>query len=284
LTFRHHRTGIRPNLPPLPASPVIRNGERGAIYVACGAQYRSEAATSLASLRLSNPALPAMLLTDAPPEKPGDWDLVDIAPSLATLRNGSKLLMDRAPWPRCVFLDSDTLVVGDLGEGFAVLDRFEFAGHQAGGGHHYTLPGLPPSFPEVNSGVLFWRKGPRCDALFARWRELFALYNQDHEARTWDQKSLRMALWECDLRLAMLPANFNLMPYSPAVLERDLIVAHGRNVENLRRLHARLGRSTRMRAYVPGLGALTHPKDMPLSEILWTILRLLAWKLRGPRR
>lgn len=269
-------------MPPLSTPSVHRNTDRGAIYVACGAKYRSEASVSLASLRRSNPGLPAMLLTDTPPENPGEWDNLEVDPSLATLRNGAKLHMSRAPWERCLFLDTDTLVVGDLGEGFAVLDRFEFAGHQCGGGHHYSLPGLPPSFPEVNSGVLFWRRGPRCDALFARWRELFAAYNQENETRTWDQKSLRMALWECDLRLAMLPVNFNLMPYFPSVLERHLVVAHGRNVENLRRLDTRLARSTEMRAYVPGLGALTHPKDMTLGEVASTIFRLVAWKLRKP--
>jgi hypothetical protein len=233
-------------------------------------------------LRKSNPHLPVLLLTDAPPGDPTTWDDVQIDASLAGMKNRAKLFMDRAPWSKCLFIDTDTYVVGDLSEGFALLDRFDFAGHQAGGGHHYQLPGLPPSFTEVNSGVLFWRKGPRSAALFERWREYYDLYNQSKEARTWDQKSLRMALWESDVRLAYLPSNFNLMPYAPAVIERDLIVAHGRNFENLQRLQERLAVSSNLRAYVPGLGAMRHPQTMSWREILWTVARMLAWKLRKP--
>lgn len=252
----------------------------GAIYVACGDLYREESLRSVKSLGKSNPGLATLLLTDAPPSDPAAWTEVIVDPSLAGLKNRAKLYMDRAPWSRCLFIDTDTYVVGDLSEGFALLDRFDFAGHQAGGGHHYQLPGLPPSFTEVNSGVLFWKKNPHTTALFERWRALYDAYNQTGETRTWDQKSLRMALWESDVRIAYLPSNFNLMPYAVAVLERDLIIAHGRNFENLERLHTRLAVSTKLRAYVPGLGAMRHPQSMTWREILWTVGRMLAWKFR----
>ena len=254
--------------------------DRGVIYVACGDRYRQEAQDSLASLRASNPGLPVLLLTDEPPATPALWDEVRVDPALQGQRNRAKLGMDLAPWERCLFLDTDTYVVGDLGPGFALLDRFEFAGQQPGGGHHYTLPGLPPSFPEVNSGVLFWRRGERTRALFARWRELFDAYAREDDARTWDQKSLRMALWESDLRIACLPPQFNLMPYFPAALDNGLIVAHGRNLVNLQRLHERLSASSGWRAYVPGLGPLRHPQEMSWKETLRIIARLVGWKLR----
>lgn len=254
----------------------------GAIYVACGDRYRDEALRSVRSLKHTNPNLTTRLLTDRAPVDPTAWDEVDVDPSLAGQKNRAKLFMDRAPWAKCLFVDTDTYIVGDLAEGFALLDRFDFAGHQSGGGHHYQLPGLPPSFSEVNSGVLFWRRCPQTAALFERWREYYDFYNQSEEVRTWDQKSLRMALWESDVRMAFLPSNFNLMPYAPAVIERDLIVAHGRNFENLERLRSRLAVSSNQRAYVPGLGAMRHPQAMSWGEILWTISRMLAWKLRNP--
>lgn len=254
--------------------------DRGVVYVACGARYQQEAEASLASLRASNPGLPALLLTDASPITPTLWDEVRIDPALKGLRNRAKLHMDRAPWERCLFLDTDTYVVGNLAPGFALLDRFDFAGQQHSGGHHYSIPGLPCAFPEVNSGVLFWRRNERTHALFSRWREFFDLYANQDEARTWDQKSLRMALWESDLRFAGLPASFNVMPYSPSVLERELVVAHGRNLSNLHRLHERLSTSTELRAYVPGLGMLRHPQVMSWSQTLRLVGRLLTWKFR----
>lgn len=251
------------------------------IYVACGAVFRAEAARSLASLRVSNPGLPVRLLTDAPPESgAGDWDGVEVDPSLAGRGNRAKLHMDRAPWARCLFLDTDTLITGDLGEGFALLDRFDLAAVQGCGGQHYKIEGLPAAFPEFNSGVIYWRRSAGTAALFARWRELFDYYAHRDESRLWDQKSLRQTLWECDLRITSLPVNFNLMPYGPAVLDRRLVVAHGRNHENLERLQDRLAASQAVRAYVPGVGVLRHPKDMRWSEVVRAAFRMVAFKLR----
>jgi hypothetical protein len=250
--------------------------------VACGERYLTEAAVSLATLRRSNPGLPALLLTDAPPPHADDWDEVVVDPSLAAQRNRAKLFMDRAPWERSVFLDTDTHIVGDLGPGFDILDRFDFAANQPGGGHHYTLPGLSLSFPEFNSGVIFWRRRASTAALFVHWRELYDQFSATDAGRNWDQKSLRYALWQSDLRIAALPAAFNLMPYFPASVERDLVVAHGRNAENLHRLAARLAGDGRPRAYVPGLGVISHPRELTWATALRFAARLIAWKIRHP--
>jgi hypothetical protein len=253
----------------------------GVIYVASGEKFIKEAEISLASLRKSNPGVPAMLLTDAPIANPENWDKVEVDESLQGQLNRAKLQMDRAPWERCLFLDSDTLVVGDLTPGFALLDRFELCGEQIAGGHHYNLPGLPPSFPEINSGVLFWRPTENVRKLFARWRQLYDELDQSQEARTWDQKSLRFAVWESDVRFARLSSAFNLMPYFPAAFERELVVVHGRSFQNLRRLHERLSKTTVFRAYVPGLGEMHHPQNMSWGDCLWIIWRILAWKIMG---
>jgi hypothetical protein len=178
-------------------------------------------------------------------------------------------------------LDTDTMVFGDLKPGFALLDRFEFAGVNLAGGHHYRLPGLPSSFPEINSGVLFWRKSPATLAVFQRWLELYDAYDQSSEARTWDQKSLRMAIWESDVRFVNLPVSYNLMTYSPAALEGELIVAHGRDRKNLERLHRKVSVSTELRAYVPGIGVMEHPLKMSWGRALYVVWRVLAWKLRS---
>jgi hypothetical protein len=71
------------------------------------------------------------------------------------------------------------------------------------------------------------------------------------------------------------------MPYYPAAIERELVVAHGRSFDNLRRLQERLSKSTQFRAYVPGLGEMHHPQKMSWAESLWVVWRILAWKLRG---
>ena len=253
----------------------------GVIYVAAGEQCIKEAEQSLASLRATNPELPVMLLTDQPAKDADKWDAVEVDESLQGQKNRAKLYMDRAPYDRCLFLDSDTLVCGDLMPGFALLDRFEFCGEQVAGGHHYQLPGLPPSFPEINSGVLFWRPTENVKKLFENWRRLYDELDQSKETRKWDQKSLRYAVWLSDVRFARLPSAFNVMPYYPAAIERELVVAHGRSFENLQRLQQRLSKSTEFRAYVPGLGEMHHPQTMSWSDCLRVVWRILAWKVRG---
>ncbi len=267
-------------------SNTTRAATCGVIYVASGEKFLREAETSLASLRETNPGLPAMLLTDKPVARPELWDEIEVDPDLMALTSTgrsckAKLHMDRAPWARCLFMDTDTLVVGDLSPGFALLDRFEFAADQLAGGHHYSVPGLPATFPEVNSGVLFWRPTDSVRRLFGRWRELYDAFDQTHLGRTFDQKSLRVALWESDVRYVRMPTNFNLMPYYPAAIEREVAVLHGRSFENLRRADRRLARSTELRAYVPGLGALRHPQEMSWQECMEFLGRMLGWKAKG---
>ena len=191
-----------------------------------------------------------------------------------------KLHMDQAPWARCLFIDSDTMVVGSLDPLFTLLDRFELAAMQHSGGGHYTIPGLPSSFPEFNSGVIAWRRSERVGTFFARWRELYAQMLEP-TGRTWDQKSFRVALYESDLRIISIPHGYNLMTYFPSVVEGHAVILHGRSTDNLKRLAVRLAQSTMLRAYVPGVGVMHHPKDMPWVELLRAIFRMIAWKLRA---
>ena len=261
------------SLLPSPAS------DRGVVYVAVGSRYVNEAITSARSVRKTNPGLPIHLLTDTPPVDKADWDQIVSIPADMP-GSAMKLHMDRAPWERCLFIDTDTLIIDSLDPIFTLLDRFEFAALQHSGGHHYKIPGLPPSFPEYNSGVIAWRRSERTAAFFARWRELYAQMLEP-SGRTWDQKSLRVALYESDLRIISLPHGYNLMTYFPAVIERDAVLLHGRNIENLQRLKTRVSQSTEIRAYVPGVGVLRHPQVMRWSEVLNAVGRLLAWKVRG---
>jgi hypothetical protein len=253
----------------------------GVIYVATGEKFVAEAEQSLATLRTTNPQLPVMLLTGEDVPRKNLWDKVEVDPALQSQKNRAKLFMDRAPWERCLFLDTDTRVCGSLADGFALLGRFDFAAQHGYGGHHYEVAGLPPSFPEVNSGVLFWRKNDQTKALFARWRELYDSMDQSHETRTWDQKSLRVALWESDVHFVDLPSIYNAMTYFPYVLERKLVIAHGRNMKNLEKFEAKVSGTGKIRAYVPGVGALEHPKDMSWAAVLCAAARMVAWKMRG---
>jgi len=258
----------------------------GVIYVAVGERCTKEADEALASLRKTNPHVKAMLLTDVQVSDPTKWDKLEIDPTLNIQTQNSKsckgkLQMDRAPWDRCLYLDTDTIVVGDLSPGFALLDRFEFAAEQIGGGHHYEVPGLPSSFPEISGGVLFWRPTESVKEFFRMWREFYDAYDQSKEQKTFDQKSLRIAMWKSDVSFGRMPSTFNLMPYSVRTLEREVVILHGRGKDTLDTMHKRGSWSDELRAYVPGVGEIRHPKDMSWAHTFYVIWRLLAWKLRS---
>lgn len=252
----------------------------GVIYVATGAKFVAEAEKSLATLRKTNPDLPAMLLTDSAPANPERWDTLSVDASLKGVRGASKLYMDRAPWERCLFLDTDTHVYSDLSQGFTLLDRFDLAGDHYHSGHHYQLPGLPSSFPEICSGVLFWKKNERTSVFFDLWREFYHGDPETYGGRKWDQKSLRYAVWLSDVRFIDLPSSYDLITYFPAVIEGPVVIAHGRSAINLDRMKQRMSSSEQLRAYVPGIGMMRHPSDMSLFESLWVIWRITAWKLK----
>lgn len=258
----------------------------GVIYVAVGERCAREAEKSLASLRKTNPALKAMLLTDVASMDPTQWDEFKLDPSLGVQKQNAKsckgkLNMDCAPWDRCLYLDTDTLVVGDLSPAFALLDRFEFVGEQLGGGHHYQVPGLPSSFPEISGGVLLWRPTEEAKKFFQKWREYYDKYDQSHLHKTFDQMSLRVALWESKLNLGRLPSSYNLMPYFPKLLEGRAVILHGRGDNILRTMQWRSSWSDQWRAYIPTVGEMRHPKEMSWPHIIYTIYRMLAVKLRS---
>lgn len=242
---------------------------RGFVYVATGDSYREEAARSAAGLRALHPRDRICLVTDRA-EGPAFWDdlIVLERPSFGF---ADKLAMRLAPYERSVFLDTDTTVVGDLSELFALLERFDFAGHQLFEGHDYPADGVPDAFPEFNSGVLAFRRGPACAALFDRWERLYPVFlarNRDGAYRpenVSDQQSLRVAAYESGARLAVLGPEYNFVPQQVNFACAAVRVLHGRGRASALagRINARLGN----RVYLPLFDAVVS-EHTPLSELL----------------
>ncbi len=182
---------------------------RGVIYVATGPDYRALAETSARSLRAVEPDLPIDLFTDTPGETAAG--LFDAVHRIADPHPRSKLdCMARTRFERTLFLDADTLVLAPLGDLFDVLERFELAlAHdvrratalirESAGGP------TPYAFPQLNSGVLLYRRTPRMLAFLAEWAHRFAV-----AGGTRDQPVLKAMLWDSDLRFWVLPPEFNL--------------------------------------------------------------------------
>lgn len=182
---------------------------KGVVYVASGAHFVELARTSARSLRRQEPDLPIDLFTDdVNATGLGHFDRVY---QIERPEPRSKLTcMARTRFERTLFLDADTLVVNPLGDLFDLLERFDCAmAHDVRRASTLVQTGLeektPYAFPQLNSGVLLYRRSPAMLAFLAEWA---ARFRAAGVAR--DQIILKDMLWRSDLRFYVLPPEFNL--------------------------------------------------------------------------
>ncbi|MBV1866926.1 MAG: hypothetical protein KUG69_03315 [Marinosulfonomonas sp.] len=182
---------------------------QGVIYVATGPDYLELARASARSLRATNPGLAIDLFTDQPGAvDPGEFDQVHPVPRVHARAKLECLPLSR--FKRTLYLDCDTLVVGDLGDMYSLLDRFDLAlAHEVRRASDLIQEGLdvatPYAFPQMNSGVILYRKSPETAEFFAQWALKFHA-----SAVRRDQIILKDMLWDSKLQIYVLPPEFNL--------------------------------------------------------------------------
>lgn len=206
------------------------SGQCGVMYVATGKRFLREAAESRRSWEKWMPGYPVVVFTDE--EKIArdlGFERVVVLDEVCHSFADKVGVLERSPFERTIFLDTDTRICGPLDELFQILDRWEVAAVAAPLRETWPQPDLPRAFPEVNSGVLVWRKGTETDRLWAEWGRLYA----EHVARTGqtdDQPSLRRALYETGVRLWSLPPEYNFRTVLPGFAGRGAVkILHGRH-------------------------------------------------------
>lgn len=180
----------------------------GVIYVATGADYLALAVASARSLRTVEPDLAIDLFTDCAEAVPDG--LFAQVHRLAQVHSRAKLeAMAQTRFARTLYLDCDTLVLAPLGDLFDLLARFDCAlAHDVRRTSDLIREGAVPTpyaFPQLNSGVLLYRRDPTMLAFLGEWARR---YHASGAAR--DQPVLKDMLWESDLRFYVLPPEFNL--------------------------------------------------------------------------
>ena len=187
---------------------------RGILFIATGKQYIEAAIKAAESVRASNPGLGIAFY--------GDWQNhgynltanpapFDVAYPVEKPHRRSKVdFLSKSPFERTLYLDTDTRVVDDISSLFDVLDRFDIGVTHA---MRRNSPErlvtwrkqLPRAFPQFNGGVLLYRNTPQVNAFFESWSHHFAEagFNQD-------QMTLRELLWDSELRIAVLPPEYNV--------------------------------------------------------------------------
>lgn len=221
----------------------------GFVYVATGAGYVAEAMGSAASLRAAMPDAKICLVSDESLAQPAPFDEVIVRRDVRRAPI-DKLLAIEAPFDRIVFLDTDTLVVGDLSGLFDVLGGFDIAAlPETKRGWHYSVPGLPNAFAEFNTGVLAFRRNDAVHALFASWRAA-----HDELGHASDQPGFRVALWRSNVRVAPLPSEYHFLGNVPNYVMWDAKLIHARG--DVERIARDVNRVVMPRVYLPDVGVL----------------------------
>lgn len=249
--------------------------DRGILYIATGPSFVAEALQSARSIKAVWSDIPLALITDTPPEA-DCFAHVEIVPAR---RNSSDKprYMANSPFERTVYLDADTYCCAPFPELFDLLDRFDIAAayddgrftertDPASGEQHFIkVPGIPDCFPELNSGVIAYRHWPAVDALLKRWA---ADYEEGRDGPLLDhrdQPSFRAALYNSQVRLGVLPAEYNFRLVCPGFARNAIKIIHGRwnyepirdnPTETLQALDRAFNATHGPRVFVPALGMI----------------------------
>lgn len=176
---------------------------RGALYVVWGDYNKVALNRSLASLKKFHPDLPIHIETLA---------------STATLLDKSAML-DLSPYDETVFLDVDTVIMGNLDFGFEKARLFAIAICICECPWARRYGGLDGEMVEYNTGVIFFTRAAQ--PLFDAWKELvhtvdssihFVVDGKQGLMPLNDQAGFAAAIEEVGTLPFILPHNWNFRP------------------------------------------------------------------------
>lgn len=214
----------------------------GVLYVASGRRYVNEACASAESVKHHMPDVSTLLHTHDPVDHPAiDQVITDSALEDADEAKAHKIdCIANSPFRRTLFLDTDTRVLDRIDELFELLDEFDIGLAHAPNRLYFgdgEYPGekeypsdVPKSFPEMNTGVMVYNgESSSIESLFEAWRLRYKEMQVLGAAR--DQISFREVLYESDVRMTVLPPEYNCRSEFPVYLEGEVKIDHARHAD-----------------------------------------------------
>jgi len=260
---------------------------RGVIYIVTGQQFVDEACLSAGTVKRCMPDVPITILSDVPVRSP----LFEQVVPITCPRHGPEdkiVNIVNSPYQETLYLDSDTYIVDDCRELFVLLEKFDLAAVHAPYRAQYRVKEVPDCFPELNTGVLLFRKSEQIESLFERWLQI---YRDDRlkpldwlfpGGPTWyrraipNQPSFRCAVYESALRIAPLPPEYNCRITFPGFVHTKVKIIHGR-ADCFATLAKQLNKTMRARVHVMRWGKLRviesamPPGGKVLARTRWSL-------------
>lgn len=211
--------------------------EKGIIYITTGSDYAREAETSARSLKTACPGLNATIFTSDDVDESLFDNVIKIKNehgSGRVIKSDKIKYMLKSPYEKTVFLDSDTYIVHDFSGVFSLLDRFDLAAAHAPAriNDKKSNNNIPLSFPEINTGVIVFKKNPRVKKLFKLWEDEFKkdlALKKENDDHPLDQPSFRRSLYAGDVRFSVLTPEYNCRFISPGYAWGKVFILHGRH-------------------------------------------------------
>ena len=229
------------------------------VYVAWGDDFVALARKSLASLKKHTPDVKAYLFTDKMRDR-GLFDQLDTIKVYnkrpETKVNGILLSCDIVKEERVIYLDSDTLVLGDISDLFGIGRWFDFAIAHAPfrrpkGKNPAGL--LSSAFPVFNSGVIMYSPIYAVKRLFLEWADRVV-------GQKADQFILSDLLYfdlsaDIELCFTVLSQEYNARTGWPFCVQGEVKIIHG--MANLEQVASVVNQKPGLiRVWMPGKGMI----------------------------
>lgn len=185
--------------------PAHHIDDVGFVFATTGPLYNILARRAARNLRQVMPTAQIDLYTDEDLSDPVFSQIHLLAhsyfrPKMEALR--------RSRFKKTVYLDADIVVLSDVSELFAVLDKVEIAACQ-GWARQTIFMGdgtIPRAFPMMNSGMLAVKRSRRSHRFLKEWENRVR-----GTSANVDQESLRRTLYDSNMPFIILPLEYNMI-------------------------------------------------------------------------
>ncbi|KJD34106.1 hypothetical protein PK35_05085 [Tamlana nanhaiensis] len=236
---------------------------QGVIYIANGDKFINEAIASAKSLKQHNSNLSVTLFSNKKVgteyfdkqiliENPGYRDKV--------------YYLEKSPYERTLFLDTDTFVCDNIDELFFLLNHFDIALAHAPMRlaqdykpilSHLNQQKITRAYPEFNTGVILYKNGAHFKAMMKHCQELYNSYSENGKLKLPDQIVFREAIYYSKLKLATLTPEYNCRSLFYTYVEGTVKILHDRR-KNMYKWAKKVNKSKFPRIIIPGIGCITQ--------------------------
>ncbi|MFD2550397.1 hypothetical protein ACFSQP_01085 [Bizionia sediminis] len=266
--------------------------EKGYLYVANRPKFVNEAITSVTSLKKYNKEescliCPQNVFTS---ELNNFFDIIIINNEIEKYTYLSKVLgLNKSPFEKTIFLDSDTFITDEISELFDLLDFVDIA-TTSEENLHTTEPfdfKYREIFPEFNSGVIVYRKNKSTQTLFIDWFNICQEYGIIN-----DMPGLREAMLKNfdSIKYSILPQLYNTHGFKTMLIlynkvkiiherlgyKKGVIVPHFQSFEKMEKFATKINKKHYKRLYIPRVGIISY-RYSP-ENILLYLKRKLRYK------